>query len=357
MKNIRIEKFRKSFDELGIDCALVYKDANRNYLTGFTGDESYLLVMKEKSYFITDSRYTEQAESQVKGCDVLQYAGSIYDFIGKLVVDNNVNSVGIEEDYVTCRDYEAFKSKFGGAKVAALLGTIERQRDIKDDDEISLISKAEAIGDKAFEHILSFIKPGMRERDVAVELEYFMKKSGAQGLSFETIVASGKRSSLPHGAPTDKVIEKGDFVTMDYGCIYNEYCSDMTRTIVVGKANEKQKEIYNIVLEANQEVINKVKAGMSCFDGDKLARDVIKKHGYGEMFGHSTGHGVGREIHERPFMSPRTKNETLKSNMIVSDEPGIYVPDFGGVRIEDLLVIKDNGCEVLSKSPKNLIEL
>jgi Xaa-Pro aminopeptidase len=192
--------------------------------------------------------------------------------------------------------------------------------------------------------------------DVALELEYFMKKKGATGLSFDSIVASGKRSSLPHGVASDKIIEDGDFLTLDFGCVYNGYCSDMTRTIVVGKASERQKEIYNIVLNAQMRALENIKPGMTGFELDKIARDVIIDAGYGEYFGHGLGHGVGLEVHEMPNVNPNAQN-TLLPGMIITDEPGIYIPDFGGVRIEDLIVITINGYEVLSSSTKKLIEL
>ncbi|WDC85816.1 aminopeptidase P family protein [Caloramator sp. mosi_1] len=339
-----------------MDAALVYKDENRNYLSGFTGDDSFLFITKEKSYFITDSRYTEQAQNEVNCFEVLEYKPPIHDFIKTLADKHNIKRLGVEEDRMSFSDYITYKEKLEGVEIVKLEQTIEKIRMIKDEEEIKLIEKAANIADKAFEHILNFIKPGMTEIEVALELEFFMKKMGASALSFPTIVASGTRSSLPHGTASEKVIKEGEFITLDFGCVYKGYCSDMTRTIVLGKANEKQKEIYNIVLEANEAALKAVKPGISCFDLDKIARDIIVERGYGERFGHGLGHGVGREVHELPFVNYRSKFN-LEAGMVITDEPGIYIPGFGGVRIEELVLVTEDGYRVLSKSPKHLIEL
>ncbi|CDF58221.1 M24 family metallopeptidase [Thermobrachium celere] len=352
----RLQKFLAKFDELNIDAALVYKDENRNYLSGFTGDDSFLFITKEKSYFITDSRYTEQAQNEVVGFEVLEYKPPIHDFIKSLVEKHNVKRLGVEEDRMSLSDYITYKEKLEGVEIVKLEQTIEKIRMIKDDEEIKLIETAASIADKAFEHILKFIKPGISEREVALEIEFFMKKMGASALSFPTIVASGTRSSLPHGTASDKIIQEGEFITLDFGCVYKGYCSDMTRTIVLGKANEKQKEIYNIVLEANEAALKAVRPGISCVELDKIARDIIVEKGYGDRFGHGLGHGVGREVHELPFVNARSKFN-LEPGMIITDEPGIYIPGFGGVRIEELVLVTEDGYRVLSKSPKHLIEL
>jgi Xaa-Pro aminopeptidase len=352
----RVEKFREYFNTLHIDAALVYNDANRNYLSGFTGDSSYALITMEKAYFITDSRFTEQAQLEVSGFEVIEYKGLIEDFIKQLVLENNIKYLGIEEHEMTFAEYEKYVSKLENVKVVKLNQTVEKIRTIKDESEIELIAKAAEIADKAFEHILEYIKPGIREIDIALELEFFMRKQGATGLSFNTIAASGTRSSLPHGAASEKVIELGDFLTLDYGCVYKGYCSDMTRTLVVGKANDKQKEMYSAVLDAQEAALKAIKPGMNCFDLDKIARDIITERGYGDKFGHGLGHGVGRQVHESPRVSFKS-NEVLEAGMIITDEPGIYIPGFGGVRIEDLVLVTNDGYKVLSNSPKHLIEI
>ncbi|SKA81895.1 Xaa-Pro aminopeptidase [Caloramator quimbayensis] len=353
----RIARFRQQFETLGIDAALIISDVNRNYLTGFTGDESFAIITKNKAFFITDSRYTEQAKKQVKNFEIIEYKPpSVQEYIKKIVLDNEIKRIGFEEDRISFSEYEKYKETLEGIELIKLNGAVENLRIIKDEEEIELISKAAQIADDAFLHILNFIKPNMTEKDVALELEFFMRQKGASKLSFDSIVASGNRSSLPHGVASDKVIEKGDFLTLDFGCIYEGYCSDMTRTIVIGKADDKQKEIYNIVLEANKEALEAIKPKMACCEIDKIARDIISNKGYGDRFGHGLGHGVGREIHEQPRLSAFSK-AVLEKGMVVTDEPGIYIPEYGGVRIEDLVLVTEDGYKVLSKSSKELIEL
>ncbi|MCX7885192.1 MAG: Xaa-Pro peptidase family protein [Caloramator sp.] len=353
----RIAMFRQQFDTIGIDAALIISDVNRNYLTGFTGDESFAIITKDKAFFITDSRYTEQAKNEVKNFEIIEYkAPSVYDYIKKIVIDNGIKRIGFEEDRINFLQYMKFKEFLEGIELVKLDGAVEKLRIIKDEDEIEYISKAAQIADEAFLHILDFIKPNMKEKDVALELEFFMRQKGASKSSFDSIVASGKRSSLPHGVASDKVIEKGDFLTLDFGCLYEGYCSDMTRTIVIGKADDRQKEIYNIVLEANEAALKAIRPNMACCEIDKIARDIITNKGYGDRFGHGLGHGVGREIHESPRVSVLSK-DVLEVGMVITDEPGIYIPEYGGVRIEDLILVTEDGYKVLSKSPKELIEL
>lgn len=352
--NNKVEKFRKSIIEKDLDSAIVFKPENRRYLSGFTGSSGYVVITEEKSFFITDFRYVQQSNNQCKGFEVIEHTNdrTVYDILNEL----GLKKLGFEDGFVTVSQYNDFNEKLNEIELVPLKDTLANIRVIKDEDEINEIRKAAEITDKTFEYICGILKPGITEWEVSLEIESFMKKNGASGTSFESIVASGVRSSLPHGVASDKVIEVGDFVTLDFGCIYNGYCSDMTRTVVIGKASDKQKEIYNTVLEAQEAALKAIKAGVTGFEADKVARDIIKDKGYGEYFGHGLGHGVGLEVHESPRLSPLGK-DTLRANMVVTDEPGIYLPDFGGVRIEDLIVVKEDGCEVLSKSPKLLIEL
>jgi Xaa-Pro aminopeptidase len=356
MSNLRLKKFRDCLKNKGLDGALVYSDTNRNYLSRFKGDESYIIVTQNDAIFITDSRYVEQAKGEVDEFEVREYDKNIVDYIKETVNSLKIKTLGFEEDFVTYKVYSELKEALEGVTLLGIGGTIEKLRQIKEDSEIKYIGKAAEIADKAFIHMLEFIKPGMTEEKIGLELEFFMRLNGAQKLSFNSIVASGKRSCLPHGTATSKIVENGDFLTLDYGCVYNGYCSDMTRTIVIGKASEKQKEIYDIVLEANKAGLKAIKPGITGYEADKAARDVIEKHGYGQYFGHSLGHGVGVDIHELPRLSKKGF-ETLRPGMVVTDEPGIYIPDFGGVRIEDLVLVTDDGLKVLSKSNKELIEL
>ncbi|MCG8541638.1 MAG: Xaa-Pro peptidase family protein [Clostridia bacterium] len=352
--DIKVEKFRKSLKEKGLDSAIVFKPENRRYLSKFSGSSGYVVITEDKNIFITDFRYVQQAFDECKGFEIIQHTNdkTIYDILNGLCI----NKLGFEDEFVTVSQYNEFIEKLNDIHFTPLKDTLNRLRAIKDEDEIDEIRKAAHIADKTFEYICSILKAGITEWEVALEIENFMKKKGAAGTAFKSIVASGKRASLPHGVASHKVIEEGDFVTLDFGCIYNGYCSDMTRTVVIGKATDRQKEIYNIVLEAQEAVLGFIKPGITGYDADKIARDIIKAKGYGDYFGHGLGHGVGLEVHELPKLSPLGK-DTLQANMVVTDEPGIYLPDFGGVRIEDLIVVTENGCEVLSKSPKHLIEL
>lgn len=351
----RIEKLRGLMNEKGIDAVLLVGDYNRNYLSGFTGNESFSVITQNKAFFITDSRFTEQAKDQVKDYEVVQYNKntSFQEFLGNLVKENGIKKLGFEEDIISVGTYNLYKSKIQ-CEMLPMEGMVEKIRILKDESELKLIRKAAEIADKAFEHMVKFIKAGMTEREIGLELEFYMKKLGATDLSFPSIVASGVRSSLPHGEATDKVVNKGEFLTLDYGCVYEGYCSDMTRTVVIGEPSEKMKEVYNTVLEAQEKALKAYKPGACAIDVDETARGYIREKGYGDYFGHGLGHGVGREIHEAPSVGYRSTEE-LKPGMVVTDEPGIYIPGFGGVRVEDLLVITESGSEVLSKSPKQLI--
>lgn len=351
----RIKKLRDLMTQKGLDAVLLVGDANRNYLSGFTGNESFSVITSEKAFFITDSRFTEQAKQQVKDYEILEYNKNTTfpDFLANLIDKNNIKNLGFEENILSFSTHSLFKSKIS-CSLVPMEGIVEDIRTIKDESELKIIRAAADIADKAFKHMLKFIKSGMTEREIGLELEFYMKKLGATDLSFPSIVASGVRSSLPHGEATDKVVNKGEFLTLDYGCIYKGYCSDMTRTIVIGKPTSKMVEIYNVVLEAQERALKAFKPGVKAIDVDKVAREYIKEKGYGDYFGHSLGHGVGREIHEAPAIGYRN-NKELQVGMVVTDEPGIYIPDFGGVRIEDLLVIKEDGIEILSNSAKQLI--
>lgn len=350
----RLCKLREILKEKKLDAAIIFKPENRRYISGFTGTSGYALITIDKAFFLTDFRYIDQAKEQCKEYDIVKHTNerSIFSIINEL----NLNNLGFEEDFITYHQYMEFSKELDPIELIPLDGVISSLRKIKDEEEIKYIRQAAHIADEAFLHICNYMRPGIAEKHVALELETFMKKEGASGTSFDTIVASGIRSSLPHGVASDKLLEKGDFVTLDFGCIYNGYCSDMTRTIVLGKANERQKEIYHIVLKAQQKALVAIKPGITGIEADKVARDFITSCGYGEYFGHGLGHGVGLEIHENPRLAP-IGDEVLKEGMIVTDEPGIYIPDFGGVRIEDLLMITESGNKVLSKSPKNLIEI
>ncbi len=350
----RISKLRSVLQQRNLESILIVKPENRRYISGFTGTHGYVLITMDQAIFITDSRYIAQASKQCIDYDILEhnYEHNIYSIINKFKLKN----MGFEDEFITYDQYLEFENYFNTMTLVPIKGMMNDLRIIKDEKEIQSIKKAASIADQAFTHICSYVKPEMTEHEVALELEFFMKKKGASSLSFDTIVASGTRSSLPHGVASSKKIEQGNLITIDFGCVYEGYCSDMTRTIVLGKANAKQKEIYNIVLEAQENALAAIKPGIKGLDVDQIAREIITARGYGENFGHGLGHGVGLEIHEQPTLSPKG-NIILQSGMVVTDEPGIYIPNFGGVRIEDLILVTETGNEILSKSPKKLIEL
>lgn len=352
----RIKQLRRLLKESGIESLIIDGAENRFYLSGFTGTAGRILFTPDHNYFITDFRYVEQAEKQLEGYEIIKINKDLEKKLSKILHREGVSKLCFEAEAVNYKQYEKYKKALTGIQLEAVTGLISKLRIKKDREEISLIKTAAAVTDLAFTHILDFIKPGCTEREIALELEFFMKKQGAERNAFDFIVASGKRSSLPHGVASDRVIRDGDFITMDFGCFYNGYCSDMTRTIVVGKPTKKQRDIYDIVLKAQQEVKKRVKAGMLCKDVDAIARDIITDKGYGSRFGHGLGHGIGVEVHEEPRVS-YTSDTVLEDGMVITDEPGIYIPEWGGVRIEDDLLITEDGCEVLNDSPRELISV
>ena len=351
----RIEKLRALMTEDMIDGYLVTSPANLRYLTNFTGTAGVAFITQEQAYFITDFRYMEQANNQTQGLTILQHQGDIVGEIIRLVESQQISVFGFEDAFLTVAEYSVFEEVID-AELAPASGLIESLREQKDDAEIAIIEKACAIADEGFQHVLKMIRPGMTEIEVANQLDFFMRSLGASGTSFETIVASGARSALPHGVASEKVIEQGDMVTLDFGCVYQGYVSDITRTFAIGDPGQELKDIYQIVLGAQQKVIDAAKAGVTGAQLDAIARDFITQAGYGEAFGHSTGHGIGMEIHEGPNISRSNEAELMIGN-VITDEPGIYIAGLGGVRIEDDLLILAEGKRILTQSPKELIIL
>jgi len=354
--NHRLEALRAKLSEQSLPALLVMKDPNRIYLSGFTGSSGILVVTAEAAVLITDGRYTEQATQQAAGFRVVIHTESMVASVKQTLAELGVSRVGFEKDHWTVSQYETWSKALAPVELLGVEGLTESLRRVKDGEEIRRMRQAQAITDQAFRHILGFIQPGMKETDVALELEYTMKKLGAEDLAFETIAASGPRSALPHGRASDRVLENGDLLTLDFGCMYQGYCSDMTRTVMIGEPNDKQREIYDIVLQAQLAGVAAVGPGVSGRDVDRACREVITAHGYGEAFSHSTGHGVGLLIHEGPAASVRSE-DILQPGMMVTIEPGIYIAGFGGVRIEDLVLVTESGHDVLGNSPKDLIIL
>lgn len=353
----RVEKLTERLQEEKLDGILLISDSNIRYITGFTGSESYVIVSIAGRGFITDSRYTEQAEAECEDFEIIRWrspAPGLVETIQSTCEKYGITRLGFEKNKVAYELYEKLSGNLKGIELVPTLGLVEGIRYVKDKDEAECIRKAASIADEAFSEILEYIKVGVTEKDVERELQYLIKKKGADDIGFPTIVAAGKRSSLPHAIPSDKVIEKGDFVTMDFGAMYKGYRSDMTRTIVVGEADARQREIYGIVKAAQEKAESVMKAGVVGKVPDDNGRGYIKDAGYGDNFGHGLGHGVGLDIHEEPFMSP-TCSRVLEEGCIITVEPGVYIPDWGGVRIEDTVLVGKDGVEILTKSTKELV--
>ncbi|WHY90486.1 aminopeptidase P family protein [Neobacillus cucumis] len=352
---VKLEKLRESFAANGIDGILITSSYNRRYVSNFTGTAGVVLISSEKALFITDFRYIEQASKQCQGFEIIKFSISIPEEVAKQVKQLGINKLGFEADYLTFSELKSYEKEIEG-ELLPVSGVIEKLRLIKTDAEIKILKEAADIADAAFKHILDFIRPGKTELEVANELEFFMRRAGATSSSFDTIVASGQRSALPHGVASDKVIETGDFVTLDYGAYYKGYVSDITRTVAVGQPDEKLKNIYEIVLDAQLRGMEGIKPGMTGKEADAITRDYITEKGFGEYFGHSTGHGIGLEVHEGPALSFRS-DLVLEPGMVVTCEPGIYIPELGGVRIEDDTLVTKTGNEALTHSTKDLIIL
>jgi Xaa-Pro aminopeptidase len=356
----RIRKLQRLIADENIDALLVSELSHIRYLCGFSATETLdgmLVVLRDSAHLFTDFRYREQAAEQVTGARVhiveRQLIIDVCDFepLGKLHL-----RIGFEGDFLTHGTLERLKSGIDKGIFIPTNDLVEELSIVKDRTELSRIKGAVKISDTAFERILGIIQPGVREDEIAAELEYQMKMLGSEKPSFETIVASGYRGALPHGLASSKVIKKGEMVTFDFGATYEGYVSDITRTVVVGKATSRQKRIYNLVAKAQLKAIGAAKAGMTCAKLDAVARNIITKGGFGKKFGHGLGHGIGLLVHEGPRVSPKS-DYVLKPGNVITIEPGIYISKWGGVRIEDDVVIRRGGCAVLNRAPKELIEL
>ena len=338
--------------------ALIMSEENICYFTSFHSSNGYLVVTGEKAYFFTDSRYIEAAQNTVKGCRAVLLT-RVSTEIKEYVRENGILKIYTERNRISVSTADFLKTAFLPCRVTfskKLEELITSSREIKEAEEIECIKKAQSIAEAAFNHVLTFIKPGVTEKQIALELDFYMLSHGAEAVSFETIAVTGAKSSMPHGVPDDTIVKDGDFITMDFGAVYKGYHSDMTRTVAVGNVSDKQKKIYDIVLKAQENALSVLKSGLSCAEADKAAREIIEDAGYGDYFGHGTGHGVGVEIHEEPSLSPRSK-QTLKEGDVVTVEPGIYLPSEFGVRIEDMALITKDGYENLTSAPKELIIL
>lgn len=348
----RVEKFEVALKQTECDAVLVTNLKNIYYLTGFSGTEATVFISKNRRIFLTDSRYTLIAKGVVKGFDIVETRDALSE-IAKIIADDKIKTIGFDDE-ISYHYFKTLEELFSDYKLTAMTAFIENLRMIKDEGEIATIRKACQISDQAFLDVLDFIKPGQTtELQVMNFLDARMRQLGASGASFDFIIASGYRSAMPHGVASEKVIQTGETLTMDFGCYYNHYVSDMTRTIHVGHVTNEEREIYDIVLRSNQALIEAAKAGMSRIEFDQVPRKVINDAGYGQYFTHGIGHGIGLDIHEIPYFGK--SSEPIEAGMVLTDEPGIYLDGKYGVRIEDDILITDTGCELLTLAPKELI--
>lgn len=349
----------QALESQNLDGMLLTQEANRFYASGFhsSGTDGVALVTKAKNYYFTDSRYTEAAVRYIQnaGIDEAKPGRGYVTLINEALAEQGVKRVGFEDACMTVADYELYRKDLRCELVPAAK-LLTELRKVKDAEEQETMIAAQRIAERALEDILKEIRPGVAEKEIAARLQYLMLHYGAENMSFDPIVVSGPNGSLPHGVPSEKTIQSGEFVTMDFGCIYHGYCSDMTRTVAVGSVTDEMRRVYETVLTAQKAGIAAAAAGVTGRAVDGAARKVIENAGYGDYFGHSFGHGVGVEIHEFPNASPRNE-KPLPAGAVISAEPGIYLPGKLGVRIEDVIILKDGGCTDITLAPKNLIIL
>ena len=345
----RLKNLFRLFPQAGIDSLLVSAWANVTYLSGFRGTESWLLVSPKRLYFITDSRYAEQAKAEAKGFKVFLRDGrSVCEIVEELAKKDNFRMLGFESSIVTHSFYTGLQQHLGEEKLKATTGLTESLREIKDSFEITQLRKSVDIAVKGYHYVEQIARPGMREREVQARLEHFTKSLGSEKPAFDIIIAAGARSSMPHCQANETVIRNNQTLLVDMGVVYEGYCSDLTRPLFLGKMNALYKKIHRIVLDAQHSGIRKAGPGVLASEVDAACRSTINKSGYGKYFGHGTGHGVGLEVHEAPTVSRRSTT-ILKPGMVITVEPGIYLPGQFGVRIEDMVLITNKGNEVLTR--------
>ena len=351
----RIARLRALLTEKVVDAVLVTKEENVHYFSGFRGDSTALIVTPERLLLVTDSRYTEQAAAEAPSYEIVEQKDGLYRCVAELAADVGVVALGFEGGWPVYDNVVKVRDLLGEISFDTALN-LDPLRQVKDADEIALIRCACRIADEGFAHILSYIQPGMTELEVAAELEHSMRMHGSERPAFQTIIASGARGSLPHGVASDKVIARGDLVTMDFGAVCGGYHSDITRTICVGHADARQRDVYNAVLAAQQRALAALRPGVTGIEVDRIARDVLAEYDLEQYFGHGLGHSLGLEIHEEPRLSKAGKN-MMQPNMLITDEPGVYIPGWGGIRIEDTVLITADGAEPLTHAPKEFIEI
>lgn len=335
-----------------VDVMVLFDLANIRYLTGFSGSDGALIVSHDEAMLLVDGRYLTQAKTEADRFQVIEYYDKIKGVVDALS-DRGFKEVGLESTAITLNQYKQLRKQFKGRKLKPFSDELVGIRAVKDKKEIEWIKRAACLSARALGSALQLVRPGIREQDLALELDYRLRKEGSEASAFDTIVASGKNSALPHAKPGSRKLIEGDFVIIDYGAVYKGYHSDETCTFAIGRISTQQKAVYEIVKEAHDQALSAVKAGVPCRSIDKIARDCISQAGYGSYFSHSTGHGTGLNIHEAPRISA-VSDTRLEEGMVITIEPGIYLPGRWGVRIEDLVLVQDKGCEVFTKTPKDL---
>ncbi len=353
----RLEKLRGAMNEKSLDAVLVLDHLNQHYISEFDFTDGFILVTKKKAYLVTDFRYYEMATKAVSADFEILTPKNREEFLKEAFSEEEIRTVGFEGGFLSYESYKHYTEKHPSQDFVNIGNMIELIRQIKSDDEIVMMQRAQDITDKAFSHVLDILRPDMTELEVAVELEYAMRKEGADGFAFETIAVSGDASALPHGTPRNEKLKHG-FLTMDFGAKYKGYCSDMTRTVVIGKADSDMKKLYNTVLAAQRAAIDFLRAGVDAAESDKVARDIIDANSeFKGAFGHSLGHSVGLFVHETPVLSPKAAGKALRIGEILTVEPGIYLFGKYGCRIEDMVKIEENGIYNFAHSTKELIEI
>ncbi len=350
----RIRLLRDALEKQRCDAFITSFIPHLRYLTGFSGSNGLCIVTHTKVFFLTDFRYKEQIRNEIVCSRSFITSGELIEKAAEEKLLGGCKRAGVEKEYLAFAQYLDLQKKFSAIRFVATSEFVESLASLKSKAEISLITKAVAITDAVFEEVLKIVKAGISELDVSAEISYLHKKHGAEKDSFEPIVVSGPRGSLPHGRPSTKKIKRGELVTLDLGCFYNGYCSDLTRTVAVGKPSVEAREVYSVVLQAQQNAIDSARSGIEAKKFDGVARSYIQAKGYGKYFGHGLGHGIGLQIHEFPRISPRSTH-TLQHGNVITVEPGIYLSGKFGVRIEDDIVIRDSGCNVLTNAPKSMM--
>jgi Xaa-Pro aminopeptidase len=352
-RRFRLKPF---FEQYSLKAVLFTDLRNIRYLCGFSGSEGALLVSRDVAWFLCDSRYTAQASAEVHSAEVRECGPVRIDTIAELAGESGLDRIGFEASHTTVTAYRKMAEKLSGIELVELGTSLDEIRICKDAAELEQLGAVAALSSESLAAILGHIKPGVREADIALELEMEMRRRGADDKAFDFIVASGVRGAMPHGRASDKRISSGELVTIDFGAVQNGYHSDETVTVACGEPGSRAREIHAIVKAAHDRAMEAVRPGISCKELDDVARSYIGEKGYGEYFGHGLGHGVGLEIHEAPILSPRS-NVLLEEGMVVTIEPGIYIPGFGGVRIEDTVVVTGDGCRALTHANKELVVL